>query len=213
MWLGRIPAGAETGGADRRGRTFVTAATILVVDDSEDGRELARIALTSAGFTVLEAADSQSAVDAFTRHRPKFVLQDLLLPDIDGIDLVQQIRALPGGPEAIILVVSSWVARSGRAQREDLGFDGYLTKPVSPEELVATVRDYASHGWTSAAAEAVEKLRSAGSGTGGPMANLLDAHRVVTDSLRDRPTSIKLPPPRPKDAAPRPKPRRPPPQT
>jgi CheY-like chemotaxis protein len=191
----------------------VTAATILVVDESDESRKLAQIALTSAGYSVLEAADGRSAIDAFTRHRPELVLQDLLLPDIDGIDLVQQIRALPGGPEAIILVVSSWVARSGKAQREDLGFDGYLTKSVPPEELVATIRHYASRRGAIAEAEAVEKLLSAGSGTGGPMANLLDAHRVVTDSLRDRPTSIKLPPPRPKVAAPRPKPRRPPAKT
>jgi two-component system KDP operon response regulator KdpE len=121
------------------GRSVKTA-RILVIDDSAVTRKLVRIALSSEGYEVVEAEDGQRGIEAFSRYRPDLVLQDLLLPDVDGTDLMLQLRALPGGKHAAILAHSGWEAGIVQARREDVGFTAYLVKPVPPSELIVAIR-------------------------------------------------------------------------
>src|SRR5207247_65802 len=76
---------------------------ILVVDDNAITRKLVRVTLASEGYSVLEAEDGASAMGMLAREKPDLILQDLVLPDIGGIELVERLRAEPGGAGIPIL--------------------------------------------------------------------------------------------------------------
>ena len=118
----------------------MTAKTILVVDDSPVIRKLLRIALSAEGYTVLEAGGAWSAMEAIEEHTPDLILQDLILPDMPGTELVRRLHAVcPGVP---ILAVSGFGAMAAIAGNHHLGFAEVIAKPIEPSRLVAIVRRY-----------------------------------------------------------------------
>lgn len=120
----------------------MTTATILVVEDNPITRKMLRVALQSDGYTVLEATDGRTAVEVMTRHSPDLVLQDLLLPDLDGFELVKQLRGLPGAAGMPILALSGFLSQVEHARSLQAGFTDHLFKPVEPSHLLRTVRAY-----------------------------------------------------------------------
>jgi signal transduction histidine kinase/CheY-like chemotaxis protein len=120
----------------------MTAPTILIVEDNPITRKMVRVALASEGFRVLEAGDGRTALDLMAREPPDLVIQDLLLPDMDGFELVRHFRAMPAAAEVPILAFSGYLAGIEEAQRLHVGFTDYLFKPVEPSQLLETVRAY-----------------------------------------------------------------------
>ena len=127
----------------------VRSPVVLVVDDNAATRKLIRTALSQDGYTVLEAPDGRAAVHAVMEALPDLVLQDLFLPDLDGVDLLQVIRVLPGGAEVPIVAYSGWISRMDEARRQGAGFSGYLLKPVDVIRLRETVRAHLSSSGVS----------------------------------------------------------------
>jgi PAS domain S-box-containing protein len=113
---------------------------ILLVEDNAITRKLVRFALENHGFTVVEAPDGASALRVFAEQPIALVLQDLVLPDIDGIELLRQLRALPGGTEAPMLAVSGLLTVLEEARVSSVGFDDVISKPVEPSRLLQIVR-------------------------------------------------------------------------
>ncbi|MCB5906099.1 response regulator transcription factor [Streptomyces pinistramenti] len=113
-------------------------AHVLVVDDDEDVRTLARWQLESEGFHVLTAADGQAALEAVETGQPDVVLLDLTLPLVAGLDVLTQIRRRSAGLP--VIVVSGRSGETDRIIGLDLGADDYVVKPFSPAELAARVR-------------------------------------------------------------------------
>lgn len=116
-------------------------ATLLVVDDTEANRyALARI-LKNAGFNVIEAGHGAEALTRVASARPDLVVLDVKLPDIPGWDVCRQIKSNPATALVSVLHVSaSYVTEQDRAHGLNQGADGYLTQPIEPGVLVATVR-------------------------------------------------------------------------
>ena len=112
---------------------------ILVVEDNEITRKLLRVTLRAASYDMLEAADGRSALALAARERPDLVLQDLKLPDMDGVDLVRQLRELPGCGDVPVLAVSGFISRMEEARAVGGLFDEFLVKPVQPSELIRVV--------------------------------------------------------------------------
>jgi DNA-binding response OmpR family regulator len=111
--------------------------TIVVVDDEANIADLVDLYLTREGFRVYQAAAGEAGLAAFQRHRPRLVVLDVGLPDLDGLEVCRRIRATSQTP--IIFLT----ARDGEIDRVlglELGADDYLTKPFSPAELVARVK-------------------------------------------------------------------------
>src|SRR3990172_6438389 len=100
----------------------VEHATIMVVDDNPLMRKVVRITLQSEGYVVCEAEDGQSALKVMSDCAPDLILQDLVLPDIDGVALVKQLRALPGGAEVPILALSGFPGKLQQARSTQAGF-------------------------------------------------------------------------------------------
>jgi PAS domain S-box-containing protein len=122
--------------------SFSKNATILVIEDNPITRKVSRVALSAEGFTVVEAPDAATALALMASQPPDLVLQDLLLPDMDGFELVRLLRELPGCETIPIVVISGFLSKLEQARSLQVGFTDYLFKPVEPAHLVGTVKAY-----------------------------------------------------------------------
>ena len=116
------------------------ARTVLVADDKSETRETVAFWLQHAGFSVVEAADGAELIARAT-ERPDVVIVDAELPDIDGFEIANRLKRDPataGIP--IIHVASGFTTGEWRAQGLEAGADAFLTHPLTPSELIATVR-------------------------------------------------------------------------
>jgi two-component system KDP operon response regulator KdpE len=113
------------------------AAKILIVEDDPHIRRLVRSALQRAGHEAIEAATAREGLSLVDIEKPDAVLLDLGLPDRDGIELIQPIRART---QAGIIVISARDDTAEKVAALDLGADDYLTKPFDTEELLARIR-------------------------------------------------------------------------
>jgi two-component system, OmpR family, response regulator len=115
------------------------AERLLVVDDEATVRELLSATLRFAGFSVASASTGAEAIAAATREPPDLVLLDVMLPDVDGFEVVRQLRDRPGSPVPVLFLT----ARDRQADKVtglSLGADDYVTKPFDLEELIARIR-------------------------------------------------------------------------
>jgi two-component system OmpR family response regulator len=115
-----------------------TKTRILVVDDEPNITDLVGTALRYEGFDVEVAADGRSALAKGQSFRPELMVLDVMLPDLDGFDVVRRLRS-----ERVPVSVVFLTARDGTEDKVNgltLGGDDYVTKPFSIEELVARIR-------------------------------------------------------------------------
>jgi two-component system cell cycle response regulator DivK len=116
--------------------------TILVVEDQEDNRTILRDLLVHAGFDVLEAVTGEEGVRAAEACRPDLILMDIQLPLVDGYEATRRIKARPELRAIPVVAVTSYALSGDEEKARTAGCDGYVTKPFSPRQLLATVRGY-----------------------------------------------------------------------
>ncbi len=115
--------------------------SILNVDDNEAARYARTRVLTAAGFKVYEAGTAQEALEFITVYHPDLVILDVHLPDANGIEVCRRLKAQPESASIIVLQISASAAYVPHATSAlNSGADAYLTEPIDPEVLVATVR-------------------------------------------------------------------------
>lgn len=115
---------------------------ILVVEDQEDNRRIMRDLLTSVGYEVIEAVTGEEGVAAAETHRPDLILMDIQLPGLDGYEATRQIKANPDLEHIPIIVVTSYALSGDDVKAFEAGCDAYVSKPFSPRELLAKIREY-----------------------------------------------------------------------
>jgi two-component system cell cycle response regulator DivK len=115
--------------------------TILVVEDNEKNRKLARDVLTHQGYRVLEAESAEDGLAIVTRERPALILMDIQLPGIDGIEALRRLRADAGTRTIPVLAVTASAMTQDRQKILAAGFDGYQSKPISVRPFLAAVRE------------------------------------------------------------------------
>jgi len=108
---------------------------ILIIEDNRDFREGLRLLLESWGHRVEEAASGAHGLEIVRLARPEVALVDLGLPGIDGYAVARAVRSAPGGDAILLVAITGYGRASDRRRAEDAGFDGHLTKPVSPRDL------------------------------------------------------------------------------
>lgn len=111
--------------------------TILVVDDEPKIVELCRDYLTAAGFSVITANDGAQGLALARKDRPDLIVLDGMLPSLDGLDVVRELRRESQMP---VIMLTARVEESDKLVGLELGADDYITKPFSPRELVVRVR-------------------------------------------------------------------------
>ncbi|SNX74886.1 two-component system chemotaxis response regulator CheY [Cereibacter ovatus] len=117
--------------------------TILAVDDSPSVRQMVRLTLVGAGYTVVEAVDGQDALEKATAHRFDAILTDQNMPRLDGIGFIRQFRTLPEGKGVPIVFLSTESQDTLKAQAKEAGAIGWMIKPFDQAQLLAVVKKVA----------------------------------------------------------------------
>jgi DNA-binding response OmpR family regulator len=111
--------------------------TILVVDDEKRIVRFIRLNLEQDGFKVISAFNGTEALEQVRRNLPNLVLLDVMMPDIDGFDVLKKIRLASSVP---VIMLTAKGEEDDRIKGLELGADDYITKPFSPRELVSRVK-------------------------------------------------------------------------
>jgi two-component system KDP operon response regulator KdpE len=119
------------------GRSVSTQPLVLVADDEPRITKLVSITLAEEGFRVISAGSGEEALARAEESRPDVVLLDIVMPDLDGIEVMRQLRE--HRPVPVILITAKG-STADKAKGLDLGADDYIAKPFHPDELAARVR-------------------------------------------------------------------------
>jgi DNA-binding response OmpR family regulator len=114
--------------------------SILVAEDDMMTRMLMRKALVQAGYQVLEAENGYSALKMFDQQRPDVVLLDVMMPQIDGFSVCEEIRQRPGGDSVPVLIVTGLEDIDSITRAYDVGATDFITKPINWMVLSHRVR-------------------------------------------------------------------------
>jgi len=115
---------------------------ILVVEDQPDNRRILRDLLTSADFEVIEAEDGEAGLAAAAAQKPDLVLMDVQLPGIDGYEATRRLKADAVLRDVPVIAVTAHALSGAEQEARAAGCDGYISKPISPRQLLAKVREY-----------------------------------------------------------------------
>jgi DNA-binding response OmpR family regulator len=110
---------------------------VLIVDDEPHIRTVLRGYLAADGFEVVEAADGEAALELVRRDPPDLVLLDVMLPGIDGLEVLRRLRTLS---DAYVILVTARAEEVDKLVGLGVGADDYVTKPFSPREVTARVK-------------------------------------------------------------------------
>ena len=115
---------------------------ILVVEDQEDNRQILRDLLTNAGYEMTDAVNGEEALAEVAKQRPDLILMDIQLPIMDGYEATRRIRINPDLKSVPIIAVTSYALAGDESRALAAGCDAYVTKPFSPRQLLAKIREY-----------------------------------------------------------------------
>jgi two-component system cell cycle response regulator DivK len=118
---------------------------ILIVEDNDKNRKLARDVLTFKGYEVVEAETGEAGVRLAQERRPSLVLMDIRLPGIDGIEALRRLRAEPMTREIPVMAMTASVMTEDRQKIMGAGFDAYQSKPINVTDFVAAVAQLLEH--------------------------------------------------------------------
>jgi len=116
------------------------AKTILAADDSRSILQMVSMTLKGAGYQVVEAPDGQAALEMASKQRFDLVVTDLNMPRMDGITLIQRLRATPAYKFTPILMLTTEAGVDFKMKGKAAGATGWLVKPFDPQKLIATVK-------------------------------------------------------------------------
>ena len=119
---------------------------ILLVEDTEDNRQIVRDLIAVTDYELIEAADGAAGVALALAEKPDLILMDIQLPVIDGYEAVRRIRAAPGLRRIPIIAVTSYALSGDEAKSLAAGCDGYIAKPFSPRQVLAKIRAFLDRG-------------------------------------------------------------------
>jgi two-component system cell cycle response regulator DivK len=115
---------------------------ILVVEDTEDNRQILRDLLVASGYDLVEAVDGAAGIAMAASEKPDLILMDIQLPVLDGYEATRRIKADPALAHIPIIAVTSYALAGDEAKTRAAGCDGYIAKPFSPRQLLGKVREF-----------------------------------------------------------------------
>ena len=120
----------------------MTGELILIVDDDEKNRKLARDVLTFAGFRTLEAGNAERAIALAEEHVPAVILMDIRLPDMDGATALVHLKRERRTMAIPVVALTAFAMKGDRERFLAQGFDGYLETPISVRAFPDQVRGF-----------------------------------------------------------------------
>jgi two-component system chemotaxis response regulator CheY len=119
------------------------AKTVLIVDDSASMRQLVSFALRDAEYDVIDAINGKDAMNKLNGTRIDMVITDLNMPEMDGIEFIKQIRAMPGYKFTPVVMLTTESQEAKKQEGKQAGASGWIVKPFTPEQLIEIVRKFA----------------------------------------------------------------------
>ncbi len=113
---------------------------ILVIEDTEDNRQIIRDLLGMAGYDMVEAHDGAEGVAKATEHKPDLILMDIQMPVMDGYEATRRIKADPTLKAIPVIAVTSSARAGDEEKARAAGCNDYIAKPYSPRQMLAKVR-------------------------------------------------------------------------
>ena len=113
----------------------------LVVDDEEDHREIAGLVAKSAGMEVAMSASAQEALLSCEAKMPDVILLDWMMPDMDGVEFLYQLRQMKNGDKVYVIMCSARNSENAINMAYSMGANAYFTKPFNPEEVIDKLRE------------------------------------------------------------------------
>jgi two-component system cell cycle response regulator DivK len=117
---------------------------VLIVDDSDRNRKLAREVLRMAGFRTLESGTAAGAIDLAAEHLPDVILMDLRLPDLDGTEAARMLANGPRTSHIPVVAVTALPLDADDTWLGDAGFAGYIVKPIDIDTFPDQVRGFST---------------------------------------------------------------------
>lgn len=114
--------------------------SVLIIEDHPDQRDLLAIVLQREGYRVVTAANGLEALEKLAQHEVHIALSDIMMPKMDGFELINKIRSNSALRHIYIILITARIQEGDRVRGLDLGADDYITKPFSFSELLARVR-------------------------------------------------------------------------
>jgi CheY-like chemotaxis protein len=114
---------------------------VLLVEDSSDLRSLFARVLKGNGFEVCEAANGREALDCLPGFEPDVVLTDLMMPEVDGFELIRRLRAMPTMAEVPIVAMTAAAGDETEAEVRRAGVTEFLEKPFDSRSLLASLEE------------------------------------------------------------------------
>jgi two-component system, chemotaxis family, chemotaxis protein CheY len=124
-------SGAETDAAAPK--------TVLTIDDSRTMRDMLRLALSGAGFTVVQAVDGQDGLKVLPQQPVDVIITDINMPKLDGYGVIRAVRSDPAYNETPILVLSTEAEQGSKDIANEAGANGWIVKPFDPEGLIKLI--------------------------------------------------------------------------
>jgi two-component system chemotaxis response regulator CheY len=115
------------------------AKTILIIDDSVSLRQVVGIALSSAGYQVIEACDGRDALDKLTGVKIHLMICDVNMPNMDGITFLKELRALPAYKFTPVIMLTTEAGEEKKREGQAAGARAWVVKPFKPEQLLLAV--------------------------------------------------------------------------
>ena len=115
---------------------------ILVVEDQPDSRQIIRDMVAGTDYEITEAENGEEALAAIAKQRPDLILMDIQLPIMDGYTATRLIKTDPALRSIPIIAVTSYAVAVEEKKARAAGCDDYMTKPFSPRQLLAKIRQY-----------------------------------------------------------------------
>jgi len=114
---------------------------VLVVEDSDDNREILRYVLRASGYGVLEAANGKEAIEICREKHPDLILMDLGMPEMDGWEATEKIRADSETSSIMLYAITAHTLPRDRYRALQAGCDGYISKPIHVERFLGIIED------------------------------------------------------------------------
>lgn len=114
--------------------------TILTVDDSASMRQMVTFTLTGAGFEVVEAVDGKDGLAKLAGKKVNMIITDLNMPNMDGIEMILNIRAMPEYKFIPIILLTTESQDEKKKEGKAAGATGWIVKPFKPEQLLAVIK-------------------------------------------------------------------------
>ena len=113
---------------------------ILIVDDNADAREMYAMSLRHEGFRSAEAVNGRDAIDKARLDRPSLILMDATMPGMDGWEAAKQLKEDAATRDIPLIMLTAHALQEHRERAAEAGADGFLSKPVLPDQLAAEIR-------------------------------------------------------------------------